>query len=192
MKKMLLAACLLMTAAAMSAQIPQGELRRTGTHLKLDKQKLNEEETALILSDVAGEDCRDEWAGYAKNYKTGIGLLTGGGIAAGSGVVMAGLTAVTEAICIVIVAPFWALDSDESSRAQSQHELEAKFQPWYVASGVLFAAGVATGIAGIPVMAVNGKRMNGIVNRYNGVNPSAPAELTLGLQPHGIGVSLRF
>ena len=180
--------------------IPEGALKRKGgvmkTVDKTNKVKLSSDQVAYILSDIEGVDYNDEWNELNRNRKKGIGMITGGSIAAGTGAVVFLGSAVVHILVLILGAPVAALDESGESMENFQKDLEKKFAPWYIGSGIVTGAGTVCLIAGIPTVVKNGKKMNAIVNRYNEtLSPAASQpEVTLnfGRTANGVGLTLNF
>lgn len=205
MKKMFWILALAMMSVAAHAQfinpgIPDGALKRKGGVMKtLDKEnkvKLTPEQVAYVLSDIDGVDYNDEWNQLNRNRKKGVGLITGGSIAAGTGAAVFLGAAVVEILVFVLGAPLAAMDESGDSMKEFEENLNKQFAPWYIGSGIVVGAGTACIIAGIPTTVKNGKKMNAIVNRYNETLTPAASQpevtLNFGRTANGVGLTLNF
>ena len=103
MKKIILAIVLLTACAAAYGQyIPEGTLKRSGSGMKINGQKLSKEQQTLLLSDIDGNDYTRTWKNANLTRKWGIGLTAAGGtvavVGAGGTMVMAIAAALGVAI----------------------------------------------------------------------------------------------
>lgn len=205
MKKWFLILALATVSVAAHAQfvstVPEGALKRKGGLMQtLDKEnkvKLSPEQVAYILSDIDGVDYNEEWQALDKKRKTGVGLIVGGSIAAGTGAVMLLGTTIVHVLVLILGAPITAIADDSGEATEKMEEdLRKQFAPWYIGSGIVTGAGIACAVAGIPTTVSNCKKMNAIVNRYNESHaPEASLpEVTLnfGRTPNGVGFILNF
>jgi len=189
MKRFLLLS-LLLTLTGLMAQAQY--IKRAGCSIKMDGEKLSREQTDLLLSDIGGEDLRNDWK-TAKGWRTaGIALTATGGtaIVAGAGTVMIGaLTSALGATAGAIAggtAGAISGDKDASQKAANDAAKQGAQAGTPIMNGGLacMIAGTVALAAGIPLIVVNCKRMNGIVKRHN--------ELIIGPAQEGVGVAMRF
>lgn len=205
MKKWFLILALAMVSVAAHAQfistVPEGALKRKGGVMKtLDKEnpvKLSPEQVAYVLSDIDGVDYNEEWQALDKKRKTGVGLIVGGSIAAGTGAVFFLGTTIVHVLVLILGAPITAIADDSGEATKKMEEdLRKQFAPWYIGSGIVAGAGTVCAIAGIPTTVSNCKKMNAIVDRYNESHAPAASlpEVTLkfGRTSNGIGFALNF
>lgn len=205
MKKWFLILALATVSVAAHAQfvstVPEGALKRKGGLMQtLDKENrvnLSPEQVAYILSDIDGVDYNEEWQALDKKRKTGVGLIVGGSIAAGTGAVMLLGTTIVHVLVLILGAPITAIADDSGEATEKMEEdLRKQFAPWYIGSGIVTGAGIACAVAGIPTTVSNCKKMNAIVNRYNETHAPAASlpEVTLNFSrtPNGVGFVLNF
>ena len=184
MKKVFLTVILVLLAVAANAQfIPDGPVRRSGNHLKVNKEKLTADQVDTLLSNVNGEDLTAQWHKYQKARSTGVGLITGGSIAIGVGAVCAGVYLVGTLAGVLFVAPIAAVGGDASAQ-DAVDNIKRQMQPWLIAGGLAAGAGIATTTTGIVLASVNGSKMNGIVKNVN--------ELRLAQTRNGAGLVFNF
>ena len=71
-----------------------GAIRRVGTHIEMNGERLSHEAQAALLADIGGNDYNPEWERARKGRRTGVGLVVGGGTATilGGGVLVLGAT----------------------------------------------------------------------------------------------------
>lgn len=171
-------------------------ISRKGGTLVQDGQKLSKEEAQALLSDINGTDYSTVWKDYNAWRKTGLGLTIGGSVAVAGG----GLTFLTGAMVslvgVAVGASAGAIGG--SAGAQAGAEAGAKAgQPLMTGGLIAMGVGAVALGAGIPLLAVNARRMNRIVKDYNGTIP-APAveepavEVAFGPAPSGIGFTVSF
>ncbi|MBR4166287.1 MAG: hypothetical protein IKR44_00485 [Bacteroidales bacterium] len=167
-----------------------GTIRRAGTHIEMDGERLSPDAQAALLANIGGKDYNAVWEHARKGRRTGTGLTIGGGATflAGGAVGLLGLT--TSVLGAAVGGTVGSIGGQEG--AQHGAEEGAKAGGPMITAG-LIAAGlglVATGI-GIPMIVSNTRMMNGIVNTYNNGNrPSA--SVSFGATDNGIGLALRF
>ena len=188
MKRFLITTLLLLLSLGAWAQYAgTGVLKRSGTHLKMDGVKLSAAEQTALLSDIAGTDCNPAWDKARSGRNTGIGLTVGGGVAVLGGCATVLLGATASAVGAVIGAAAGSIGGQETAQQAAQQGATAG-EP-YITGGLIAAgAGVVALGVGVPMIVVNAKRLNGIVNTYN----EPKAQLTLGPTGNGIGLSIRF
>lgn len=181
-------ACMLLSIAAF-AQFNDTEfsglLERHNGGMRMDGTDLNPDEMAIILADVNGEDRTADWYRYKGKRALGEGLIIGGCATAAAGAVVFVGTAVVHVVCVIFVA---------IGGQEAVDQLSRQFEPWYIGSGIVTGVGAASAIAGIPVLVVNNKKLNGIVNDWNAANgaPTGEVSLNFGAAPSGIGFTLNF
>lgn len=180
-------ACMLLSIAAF-AQFNDtefnGVLERYRAGMKMDGIVLNADEVAAILSNVDGLDRTAEWQQLKKNRAWGKGLIIGGSSLASVGAV----AFVGTGVVYVVVAIFAAIGGQEAI-----DNLNAQFNPYFVTSAIVTGAGAATAVAGIPIVVVNNRKMNGIVKDWNNANGhGSDVSFNFGAAPSGVGFTLNF
>ena len=179
--KHLLISALLLLACGVSAwgQYP-GTLKRSGTHLTLNDERLTPEEQAAILDDIGGQDCTEAWRRAATLRNTGLGLTIAGGVAGAAGIMFTFTGGVVSTMGAVVGTLGGKEGAQKGARAGSP-----------MLTGGLIAAGVGLAAlgAGIPLLAVGSARLNRMVETYNN---NKPVTVSLGPAPSGLGLCLRF
>lgn len=181
---------LFLSVGAWAQYVGSGTIRRSGSHIEMDGERLTPEAQAALLADIGGVDYNSEWSMAKKGRNTGLGLVIGGGVAAlgGGAVVLLGLT--TSLLGAAVGGAAGSLGGQEGAH----HGAEAGAK----AGGPIITAGlittglgiVATGV-GIPMLVKNGKKLNSIVDTYNnGGRPSA--QIGFGATGNGIGLAIVF
>ena len=165
-------------------------LQRSGTHLKIDGEKLSPEAQTALLADMGA---LDSWNAAKAGRGTGIGLTIGGGVAALGGGTLFLVGATASMLGAVVGGTVGAIGGQESAQQGADQGAKAG-QPYMTAGLITAGAGVVAMGVGIPLMAVNGKKLGGIVKSYNaGLGPGGPsAQLSLGPAPSGLGLTLTF
>lgn len=192
MKRFLLLICFLCVALSSQAQY----IRRHGGQLRYqDGQVLTKEEQQLLLSDIEGHDYNAPWNTARRLRGTGLGLTIGGGVAMGVGAMGVTIGAVTSALGAVIGGTVGSMGGQEGAQEGASAGAKAG-TPLITAGLIVGAVGVVATATGIPMLVVNTRRMNKIVNTYNNsLNPEEPqiqASINFGFTPHGIGLSYQF
>lgn len=200
MKRWIIALVFLALAAgSASAQyIPDGTVKRKGSGMKVDGQKLNWDQQAYILSDINGQDRTADWIKARKVRGWGIGLTTGGAtvtvVGAGATMVMVLATALgvafgagAGAIAGSIGGEEQAQESANEAAQQISDEMTPKINACLAVTGV----GLVTTAVGIPLWVSGTKKMNKIVKAYN-AGPSIAYCPTSNSVAPGVGISVRF
>ena len=190
MKRWILLALLLVIALPSPAQY----VNRKGTHLVRDGQKLSREEQAQLLADIDGNDYNPAWNRAAIWRNTGLGLTIGGGtlLGVGAGVTVFGV--IVAAVGTAVGAAAGAVAGGSSGAQQGAQAGVKAGQPIITGGLITGAVGVVALGVGIPVLAVNGKKLNSIAKAYNQtqVPEEKPVEVAFGPAPSGIGITLTF
>ena len=192
MKRWIIALVFLALAAgSASAQyipdIPDGTVKRKGCGMKVEKQKLNWEQQAYILSDIDGKDCTHDWIKARKTRGWGIGLTTGGAsvavVGAGATMVMVVVAALGTAIGAGVGAVAGSIGGEEQAQEsandaaqQVAEEMAPKINACLAVTGV----GLVTTVVGIPLWATGSAKMNKIVKAYNNSNVAFEPEFKVG------------
>jgi hypothetical protein len=167
-----------------------GTIKRVGSHIEMNGEKLSPEAQSTLLSNIGGQDYYADWEKARKGRSTGMGLTIGGGsaVVVGGAALVVGLTA--SAVGAATGGIVGSIGGQES--AQQAAEEGAKAGDPIITGGLIASAlGVAAMGAGIPKIVKNVKKLNGIVNTYNnGGQPSA--QVSFGATGNGIGLALRF
>lgn len=190
MRRLLLAiALLLLSGAAWAQYAGGGTVKRSGTHLVVNGQKLSEEAQAALLADINGTDYNKAWQKAKSGRGAGIGLTVGGGVAlvGGGATVLLGLT--TSMLGAVFGGTVGSIGGKESGQEAAQKGAEAG-KPFFIGGLIAAGAGIAGLGTGIPMIVANNKRLNNIVNTCN--SGKTTAQLTLGPTGNGVGLALRF
>jgi hypothetical protein len=190
MKRSLLTLILMLLSLGAWAQYAgTGTVTRTGARLKVDGVKLSPEDQAVLLADINGTDYNPAWDKAKAGRSAGMALTLGGGVTAlgGCTVLMLGLT--TSIFGAAIGATVGSIGGQESAQQAAQQGADAG-QPYITAGLVAAGLGVAAMGAGIPVLVVNSRKLNGIVKDCNSGRPAA--QLTMGPTASGFGLALQF
>ena len=167
-----------------------GTIKRVGSHIEMNGEKLSPEAQSTLLSNIGGQDYYADWEKARKGRSTGMGLTIGGGsaVVVGGAALVVGLTA--SAVGAATGGIVGSIGGQES--AQQAAEEGAKAGDPIITGGLIASAlGVAAMGAGIPKIVKNVKKLNGIFNTYNnGGQPSA--QVSFGATGNGIGLALRF
>jgi hypothetical protein len=182
-------ALMLLSVGAWAQYAGTGAAKRAGTHIKVDGVKLSREEQAALLSDIGGTDYNPAWQKAKAGRNAGMGLTIGGGAVAlgGGAVVLLGLT--TSIIGGAAGAIVGSIGGEEGAQQGAQAGVAAG-EPYINGGLIATGVGLAAMGAGIPLLAVNCKRLNNIVKDYNGERPEA--QLSLGPTGNGLGLTLSF
>ena len=190
MKKMVLSILLVLLAFQANAQyVREGYLERSRSHLELDGRRLSKAEQELLLSDICGYDYNRDWD-VAKSLKMLFkaetilgGVVTLGGL---TGCFTYSVLYTTDAI-----AGGFARDPEGTKKTIAEKRQGIR------ESALVTIVGMAMLGSGIPLMVNQNRKMNNIVQYYNGEElPNPPrypsAQLTLGPTPSGIGLAIHF
>ena len=190
MKRWIFILFFLTLALSASAQY----ISHKGSTIVQDGQKLSKEEAQALLSDINGIDYSTAWYGYNAWRNTGLGLTIGGGVTlVGGGVIFLGGALVTV-VGAAVGAGAGAIGGSAGASAGAQAGAKAG-QPLMTGGLISMGVGVACLGAGIPLLAVNARRMNRVVKEYNATIPAPeePAvEVAFGPAPSGIGFTVNF
>ena len=168
MKRIVLFLLALTMAIIASAQYVREPLQRKGTHLASSEGKLSEAEMVTVLSDIDGVDYYGQWKRAASRRNTGIGLTIGGAALglAGGVVMIAGVGA--SVMGAVIGGAVGSIGGQESANEAANEGAEAG-KPLITGGLITGLAGVASFCVGLPMLISNNRKLNAIVDRYNGV-----------------------
>ena len=194
MKKLLvLLSALLWAASAFAQYAPQwyqGDLKKKGTVLALQGEKLDRETTNAILNQVGGPEMVAAWDKYRKERGWGIGLTSGGYTLAAAGLCYGGVYLLAGVVGTIFAAPF-----GEEAVNNMWADLGTQVQ----IGGIAMLTGFAVGTTGVVLLCVgngNMRRATRLCNEEGHPNPepvdSHMAEHTFGTTPSGVGLALRF
>ena len=199
MKKLLvLLSALLWAASAFAQYAPQwyqGDLKKKGTVLALQGEKLDRETTNAILNQVGGPEMVAAWDKYRKERGWGIGLTSGGYTLAAAGLCYGGVYLLAGVVGTIFAAPF-----GEEAVNNMWADLGTQVQ----IGGIAMLTGFAVGTTGVVLLCVGNGNMrktarlcnDGLCNEAGLPVPeplvSPMAELTFGSTPSGVGLALRF
>lgn len=180
---------LLLSLGAWAQYAGTGVAKRAGTRIKVDGVKLSREDQAALLADIGGRDLNPAWQKARSGRNAGMGLTIGGGVAAlgGSAAVLLGLTA--SVIGAGMGAVVGSIGGEETAQQAAQQGASAG-EPYITGGLIATGVGLAAMGAGIPLMAVNCKRLNRIVKTCN--DERSEAQLSLGPTVNGFGIVLDF
>ena len=210
MKKLLvLLSALLWAASAFAQYVPewyQGDLKKKGTVLALQGEKLDRETTEAILNQVGGPDMVDDWNNYRKERGWGIGLTSGGYTLAAAGFCYGGVYLMAGIVGTIFAAPF-----GEDAVNNMWADLGTQVQ----IGGIAMFTGLAVGTTGVVLLCVGNGNMRKTARLCNEAGLSVPeltpelapelvpaptevpaeapvALLSFGPTPSGVGLALRF
>ena len=194
MKKLLvLLSALLWAASAFAQYAPQwyqGDLKKKGTVLALQGEKLDRETTEAILNQVGGPDMVAAWDKYRKERGWGIGLTSGGYTLAAAGLCYGGVYLLAGVVGTIFAAPF-----GEEAVNNMWADLGTQVQ----IGGIAMLTGFAVGTTGVALLCVGNGNMRKATRLCNEAGLPVPeplvspmAELTFGPTPSGVGLALRF
>ena len=109
MKRLFLTCFLLLVSVALWGQYA-GVAKRSGTHIKLDGERLTPEQQVALLSDIGGVDYNEPWTRAAKLRNTGLGLTIGGSVVSVAGLATTFIGAVASAFGAAIGAAAGGID----------------------------------------------------------------------------------
>ena len=167
-----------------------GTIRRAGTHIEMDGERLSPDAQAALLANIGGKDYNAVWEHARKGRRTGTGLTIGGGATflAGGAVGLLGLT--TSVLGAAVGGTVGSIGGQEGSQHGAEEGAKAG-GPMITAGLIAAGLGIAAAAVGIPMIVSNAKVMDGIVNTCNNGNrPSA--QVSFGATDSGIGLALRF
>ena len=194
MKKLLvLLSALLWAASAFAQYVPewyQGDLKKKGTVLALQGEKLDRETTDAILNQVGGPDMVDDWNNYRKERGWGIGLTSGGYTLAAAGLCYGGVYLMAGIVGTIFVA---------IGGQEAVDKMWADLGPQVTIGGIAMFTGLAVGTTGVVLLCVGNGNMRKTARLCNEAGLPVPeplvspmAELTFGPTPSGVGLALRF
>ena len=204
MKKIITVLVLLAAAVSAHAQYAAPSLaERKGCTIKIDGEKLSQEEALRLMSNIDGEDYSGEWAN-ARGWRTaGISMIAGGGAIAAGGAMTVLIGALTSALGATIGGATGAIvgsiggeeQANQSASDAAQKGADAG-KPIITGGLIAMGLGLATHIAGIPLTVVNSVKMSKLVDRYNESlpepEPAPQMELSFGATINGVGLRLSF
>lgn len=164
-------------------------VRRAGTHIKIDGERLSPQDQAALLADIDGQDYNEAWDKARKGRNTGMGLTIGGGVAAVCGGVVTVLGLTTSIFGAIVGGTVGSIGGQESAQ-QAADEGASAGKPFITAGMITSGLGIAAAAVGIPMLVSNNKTLNGIVNKYNGSKTTA--QVSVGPTRNGIGLALVF
>ena len=173
---------------AMAQFVPewhQGELKKKGTVMALQGEKLDRETTMAILDQVGGPEMVAAWEKYRKERGWGIGLTSGGYTLAAAGFCYGGVYLMAGLVGTI----FAAIGGQEAV-----DKLWADLGPQVSIGGAAMVAGLAVGTTGVVLLCVGNGNMKKLAKTCDaaGLGPVPVAELTFGPTPSGVGFVLRF
>ena len=194
MKKLLvLLSALLWAASAFAQYVPewyQGDLKKKGTVLAIQGEKLDRETTEAILNQVGGPDMVDDWNNYRKERGWGIGLTSGGYTLAAAGFCYGGVYLMAGIVGTIFVA---------IGGQEAVDKMWADLGPQVTIGGIAMFTGLAVGTTGVVLLCVGNGNMRKTARLCHDAGLPVPeplvspmAELTFGPTPSGVGLALRF
>jgi len=191
MKKAVILALALFWAVSALAQYAvapdwyQGDLKKKGTVLALQGEKLDRAATEAILNQVGGPDMVAAWDKYRKERGWGIGLTAGGYTLAAAGFCFGGVYVLAG----VVGTMFAAIGGQEAV-----DKLWADLGPMVQIGGVAMFTGLAAGTTGVVLLCVGNGNMRKLAKACDaaGLAPVTDVQLTFGPTPSGVGFALRF
>ena len=189
MKRILFTLLLMLLSIGAWAQYTGTDaIKRAGTHIKVNGERLSQEAQAALLADIGGQDYNAAWEKASKGRNTGMGLAIGGGVATlcGGAVTFLGLT--TSVFGAIVGGAVGSIGGQESAQ-QAANEGASAGKPYTTAGLITSGLGIAAAAVGIPMISKNNKTLNGIVNKYNN---RTTAQVCVGSTENGIGLALVF
>lgn len=188
MKKFILLFLLLAGTQAFAQYVPewhQGELKKKGTVLALQGEKLDKATTQAILDQVGGPEMVAAWDKYSKERGWGIGLTAGGYTLAAAGFCFGGVYVLAGVVGTIFVAI-----GGQEAVDKMWEDLGPKVQ----IGGVAMLTGLAVGTTGVVLLCVGNGNMRKLARTCDaaGLEPLPAAQLTFGPTPSGVGLALRF
>ena len=191
MKKAIIFALALFWAVSALAQYAvapdwyQGDLKKKGTVLAIQGEKLDRAATEAILNQVGGPEMVAAWDKYRKERGWGIGLTAGGYTLAAAGFCFGGVYVLAG----VIGTMFAAIGGQEAV-----DKLWADLGPMVQVGGVAMFTGLAAGTTGVVLLCVGNGNMRKLAKACDaaGLAPVTDVQLTFGQTPSGVGLALRF
>lgn len=188
-KTLLLLMALFLSVGAMAQYaVPewhQGDLKKKGTVLAIQGEKLDREATEAILDQVGGPEMIASWDKYRKERGWGIGLTAGGYTLAVAGLCYGGVYLLAG----IVGSIFAAIGGQEAV-----DNLWKEMGPRVTIGTTAMLVGIAAGTTGVVLLCVGNGRMKKIAGECDaaGLPPVPAAELTFGPTPSGVGFALRF
>ena len=185
---LVLALCWAVSALAQYAVAPdwyQGDLKKKGTVLALQGEKLDRATTEAILTQVGGPEMVAAWDKYRKERGWGIGLTAGGYTLAAAGFCFGGVYIMAG----IVGTMFAAIGGQEAV-----DKLWADLGPMVQVGGVAMFNGLAAGTTGVVLLCVGNGNMRKLAKACDaaGLAPVTDVQLTFGPTPSGVGLALRF
>lgn len=185
---LLLALCWAVSSMAQYAVVPewhQGDLKKKGTLLALQGEKLDRAATEAILNQVGGPEMVAAWDKYRKERGWGIGLTAGGYTLAAAGLCFGGVYFVAG----IVGTMFAAIGGQEAV-----DNLWAELGPKVQIGGAAMLVGLAAGTTGVVLLCVGNGNMRKLAQTCDaaGLAPVSEVQLTFGPTPSGVGLALRF
>jgi len=188
MKKFILLFLLLAGTQAFAQYVPewhQGELKKKGTVLALQGEKLDKATTQAILDQVGGPEMVAAWDKYRKERGWGIGLTAGGYTLAAAGFCFGGVYVLAGVVGTIFVA---------IGGQEAVDKMWADLGPKVQIGGAAMLTGLAVGTTGVVLLCVGNGNMKKLARTCDaaGLEPLPAAQLTFGPTPSGVGLALRF
>ena len=185
---LLLALCWAVSAMAQYAVPPewhQGDLKKKGTVIALQGEKLDRATTEAILNQVGGEQMVDAWNKYRRERGWGIGLTAGGYTLAAAGFCFGGVYLMAGLVGTI----FAAIGGQEAV-----DKLWADLGPMVQVGAIGMVTGLAAGTTGVVLLCVGNGNMKKLARTCDeaGLAPLTPVQVTFGPTPSGVGLALRF
>ena len=189
---LLLALCWAASAMAQYAVAPewyQGDLKKKGTVLALQGEKLDRATTEAILNQVGGPEMVASWDKYRKERGWGIGLTAGGYTLAAAGFCFGGVYVLAGVVGTIFVA---------IGGQEAVDKLWADLGPMVQIGGIAMFTGLAAGTTGVVLLCVGNGHMRKMAKTCDAAGLVPPpaegtvAQLTFGPTPSGVGLALRF
>ena len=183
----LLLPVLFWAVSAMAQYVPewyQGDLKKKGTVMAIQGQKLDRETTQAILDRVGGPEMVASWDKYRKERGWGIGLTAGGYTLAAAGFCFGGVYILAG----VVGTMFAAIGGQEAV-----DKLWSDLGPNVALGGGIMLAGLAVGTTGVVLLCVGNGNMKKMARTCDaaGLAPVPEAQITFGPTPSGVGLALR-
>ena len=188
MKKFILLFLLLAGTQAFAQYVPewhQGELKKKGTVLALQGEKLDKATTQAILDQVGGPEMVAAWDKYRKERGWGIGLTAGGYTLTAAGFCFGGVYVLAGVVGTIFVA---------IGGQEAVDKMWADLGPKVQIGGAAMLTGLAVGTTGVVLLCVGNGNMKKLARTCDaaGLEPLPAAQLTFGPTPSGVGLALRF
>lgn len=162
----------------------QGDLKRKGTKIAVQGEKLDKEATLALLNQVGGPEMVASWEKYTSQRGWGIGLTAGGYTLAVAGLAYGGVYFLAGIVGTI----FAAIGGQEAV-----DNLWSELGPRVSIGGGALIGGLVVGTAGAITLGVANGKMKKIVQTCDAAGATAPvAYLTFGPAPSGTGLVLHF